>query len=149
MQIATDQYETVCHLTKANSSGTVAAMNNPDNSEYNHHAEASDRPSKDESTESPPSSARLTLKPQEIPLDHPDSCNMFQPGAKPFLATPAAIEAFGIETILRCLTTLQVKAQLHKGLDYLQVFTAEDGRKLWFIEDGEGGAITALLPEDY
>jgi hypothetical protein len=34
------------------------------------------------------------LKPQEIPRNHPDSCNMFQPGPdNPFLATPAAIQS--------------------------------------------------------
>jgi hypothetical protein len=45
---------------------------------------------------------------------------------------------------------LQAKAVEHRGLDYLQVF--EDpvkGARLWFMEDGEGGAITALLPSDY
>ena len=35
------------------------------------------------------------------------------------------------------------------GIDYLQVFETPDGARLWFIEDGEGGAITALLPEEY
>ena len=35
------------------------------------------------------------------------------------------------------------------GIDYLQVFESEEGSRLWFIEDGEGGAITALLPEEY
>jgi hypothetical protein len=105
-----------------------------------------------DATESASAPPRLTLKPQEISLDHPDSCNMFQPRPdKPFVATPAALKAVGIETILRCLTELQVKAALHKGLDYLQVFVAEGDpeRKLWFIEDGPGGAITALLPSDY
>ncbi len=91
-----------------------------------------------------------TLKPQEIPLEHADSKYLFQPGPeKPFLATPAALEMYRDE-VRRCLTVLQEKAQLHRGLDYLQVF--EDSSKpepLWFIEDDEGGAITALLPSDY
>ena len=93
----------------------------------------------------------LTLKPQEIPLDHPDSCNRFQPsGPKPFLATPAAIEAFGNDLIVECLGVLQSKAREHGGLDYLQVFEhTESNQRLWFIEDGPGGAITALLPSDY
>lgn len=93
----------------------------------------------------------LTLKPQEIPLDHPDSCNWFLPsGAKPFVATPAAIDAFGTETIVQSLSVLQAQAREHKGLDYLQVFEeAGSDRRLWFIEDGPGGAITALLPSDY
>ena len=43
-----------------------------------------------------------------------------------------------------------MKADEHHGLDYLQVFKADDKPEdLWFIEDGEGGCITALLPSDY
>ena len=93
----------------------------------------------------------LTLKQQEIALDHPDSGNMFQPSAgKPFVATPAAIAAFGQPQIVQCLAVLQQKARNHEGLDYLQVFEeVGTDRRLWFIEDGEGGAITALLPSDY
>ncbi|MEL7496560.1 MAG: hypothetical protein AAFN77_03055 [Planctomycetota bacterium] len=91
------------------------------------------------------------LKPQEIPLDHPDSIWMFQPnGEKPFVSTPAALETYCVETILACLMLLQQKARDYKGLDYVQVF--EDPSKpenLWYIEDGDGGAITALLPSDY
>lgn len=91
------------------------------------------------------------LKPQEIPLDHPDSCHMFVPGPdKPLVATPAAIQAYSHEVILACWQLLRGKADEHRGLDYLQVF--EDSSKpenLWFIEDGPGGAITALLPSDY
>lgn len=92
----------------------------------------------------------LTLKSQEIPLDHPDSTNMFLLSAeKPFLATPAAIDLYG-DHILGCLAVLQAKARQHRGLDYLQVFTDPGKPKpLWFIEDGDGGAITALLPSDY
>lgn len=93
----------------------------------------------------------LTLKPQEIPLDDPQSSNFFRPSPqKPFVATPAAIAKFGTDAIVRCLALLQDQAQCHQGLDYLQVF--EDGStssRLWFIEDGDGGAITALLPSDY
>jgi hypothetical protein len=90
-------------------------------------------------------------KQQEIPLGHPDSFNMFQPGPdKPFLATPAAIEMYSHEVIVACWQLLRQKADENGGLDYLQVF--EDDTKsesLWFIEDGPGGAITALLPSDY
>ena len=93
----------------------------------------------------------LCLKAQEISLDDPQSDCMFQPRpTKPLVATPAAIGAFGIECIVGCLRELQEQAGLHNGLDYLQVF--EDDaceQRLWFIEDGEGGAITALLPSDY
>lgn len=90
------------------------------------------------------------LKTQEIPVDHADSCCFFQPGPrKPFVATPAAIALYGDE-ILPCLRLLQGKAAEHRGLDYLQVFEDPAKREpLWFIEDGEGGAITALLPSDY
>ena len=92
-----------------------------------------------------------SLKPQEIPLDHPDSRYRFQPGPdKPFVATPPAIEMYQLDTILRCLAVLQEKARQSNGLDYLQVF--EDPAKpeaLWFIEEDAGGAITALLPSDY
>ncbi len=93
----------------------------------------------------------LTLEPQEIPLDDPQSTNMFEPSsAKPFVATPAAIELYGLVTIVECLAVLQGKAKQHGGLDYLQEFV-DPGQPeaLWFIEDGEGGAITALLPSDY
>lgn len=90
------------------------------------------------------------LKPQEIPIDHPDSNNMFLPGPdKPFVATSGAVEDIGHETIIACLYILRAKADQHQGLDYLQVFELENGQKLWFIEDGAGGAITALRPEDY
>lgn len=91
------------------------------------------------------------LRPQEIPLDHPESNNMFQPSAdKPFVATRAAIERYGHETIIACWQILQGMANQHDGLDYLQVFDFGSGdNRLWFIEDGPGGAITALLPSDY
>ena len=91
------------------------------------------------------------LKDQEVPFGDPESCNMFLPNnEKPLVATPAAIELYGHEVILRCWNLLREQADQHGGLDRLQVF--EDGSKpesLWFIEDGEGGAITALLPSDY
>ena len=95
--------------------------------------------------------SKLVLKAQEIPLDDPRSSCMFRPSpAKPFLATPAALDAFGRERIVAALHALQEKARQHEGLDYLQVFeNAESKERLWFIEDGPGGAITALLPSDY
>jgi hypothetical protein len=90
------------------------------------------------------------LKPQEIPLDDPRSDCFFQPGPKPFLATPAALELYGNDVVVRCLRQLQDLAKNHDGLDYLQVFTDPlKAEPLWFIEDGDGGAITALLPSDY
>ena len=92
-----------------------------------------------------------TLKTQEIPLDSPESSNMFWPAPdKPLVATPAAIEMYSHETIVGCWRVLQQLAHEHQGLDYLQVFEdASKDENLWFIEDGEGGAITALLPSDY
>jgi len=92
------------------------------------------------------------LKRQEIPFDHPESVNMFQPGPdKPFVATPAAIAEYQHETILACLSVLQQQAKKYAGIDRLQVFKSTEPGKpdLWLIEDGEGGAITALLPSDY
>lgn len=91
------------------------------------------------------------LKLQEISFDDPASINRFQPGPeKPFVATPAAIDAYTHEVIVACWAVLRDLADKHEGLDYLQVFE-DDTRdeSLWFIEDGEGGAITALLPSDY
>ncbi len=89
------------------------------------------------------------MKQQEIPFDHPDSNNMFRPGPdKPFVATPAAIELFSNEVIIACWQVLRRKADEHNGIDYLQVFQ-DKSKNLWFIEDGPGGAITALLPSDY
>jgi hypothetical protein len=90
------------------------------------------------------------LKPQEIPFGHPDSRYLFRPSSdKPFLATPAALKLYG-DNIAPCLEYLQALACLHGGLDYHQVFT-DPGKPeaLWLIEDGPGGAITALLPSDY
>ncbi|MGA2618940.1 MAG: hypothetical protein ABSF26_15120 [Thermoguttaceae bacterium] len=91
-----------------------------------------------------------TLKPQEIAFDDPRSDCRFQPSdTKPFLATPAALAAYG-DTIFPCLAALQRLAKEKDGIDYLQVFTDPSQHEaLWFIEDGEGGAITALLPSDY
>ena len=93
----------------------------------------------------------LCLKPQEIPVTDPASSCFFRPSAdKPFLATPAALAAYGEEEILRCLAYLRGQAEIHNGMDYLQVFESPDKPEpLWFIEDGPGGAITALLPSDY
>ena len=75
---------------------------------------------------------------------------MFRPcPEKPFLATPAAMKSYG-DLIFPCLAELQRLATHHRGLDYLQVFNCPGQQEpLWFIEDGEGGAITALLPSDY
>ena len=58
------------------------------------------------------------LRPQEIPLDDPASCEMFVPSeAKPLVATPAAIEMYGQEMILACLQVLQESAVKQLGHD--------------------------------
>ena len=90
-----------------------------------------------------------SLKTQEVPFDDPASTNLFLPSAtKPFLATPAALKLYG-DAIPHCLMQLQALAAIHRGIDYLQVFNdPSKAEALWFIEDGEGGAITALLPSD-
>lgn len=94
---------------------------------------------------------RPILKTQEIPLDSPDSCNFFRPSEeKPFVATPGAIELYTQETIVACLLLLQQQAEMYDGLDYLQTFDdPEKPEGLWIIEDGPGGAITAMLPSEY
>jgi len=93
----------------------------------------------------------LTLKPQEIPFDAPGSCFRFEPSsAKPFVATREAHAMYGPLVIAECLLRLQCLVREHDGIDYLQVFECLDKPEpLWFIDDGDGGAITALLPSDY
>jgi hypothetical protein len=91
----------------------------------------------------------LRLKPQEIPLDSPASNCFFRPTfEKPYVSTPAALALYG-DDIHRCIAYLCAQAEVHNGLDYLQVFESDKPEPLWFIEDGPGGAITALLPSDY
>lgn len=76
---------------------------------------------------------------------------MFRPSVeKPLLATPAAIAQYSTDVIVACWKVLNLLAEKHHGLDYLQVFEAENqSEDLWFIEDDDGGAITALLPSDH
>ena len=92
-----------------------------------------------------------TLRRQEISFDHPDSYNRFQAGAdKPLLSTPGAIELYSHQTIVACYELLRRLAVEHDGLDYLQVFEdTEKAENLWFIEDGPGGAISAILASEY
>lgn len=93
-----------------------------------------------------PAVGTLQLREQEIPFDHPDSRWAFR---KRLVATRAAHDAFGPEIILRCHEALLRLARDRAGIDYLQVFVdqTDDGRRLWFIEDGQ--VVTALLPSDY
>lgn len=92
----------------------------------------------------------LKLQEQEIPFGSPESVNYFVPHSdKLFVATPAALESFTRAELIECLCTLQQLAKEKGGIDYLQVFIDETRGKLWLLEDGEGGAITAMLPSDY
>ncbi len=89
----------------------------------------------------------LTLRAQDHPFDHRDSRFLFR---KPLVATPAALEVFGLEVIHACYLELQQLAEQHRGLDYAQAFDVGanvDGQPLWFIEDD--AVVTALLPSDY
>jgi hypothetical protein len=88
----------------------------------------------------------MLLKPQEPPLNHPDSSCRF---TGHLVSTPGALNEFGIFLIVACYQLLQDKAVQNSGIDYLQVFTdpKNDERRLWLIDGGE--YVTALLPEDY
>ena len=89
----------------------------------------------------------LVLRAQDDHFGHPDSRFMFQ---KPLVATPAALEMFGLDTIHRCYLELQQLAQEQRGLDYAQAFDDRanpGGTPLWFIENHS--VVTALLPSDY
>ena len=100
--------------------------------------------------ESPPDAELPVLKPQEPPYDSPESRHFFVPTPeKPAVVTPAAIEAYTVETVVRLHHVLMRTANEKDGLDYLQIFDRGDrySADLWFIEDGQ--AITALLPSDY
>ena len=93
------------------------------------------------------------LKMQEIPYDAEASVCRFAPSeAKPFVHTCGAGIMYGMHVIRACLLILQRLAEEHDGLFFHQVFEFPDGlysEPLWFIDDGDGGAITALLPSDY
>lgn len=91
----------------------------------------------------------LMLKPQEISLDDPRSKYYFD--TQPFVAIRNVLDKYEVEIIGSCLFYLQGQARQYNGLDYLQVFKDLEGNRsdLWFIDDGKGGATTALLPEDY
>ena len=97
-----------------------------------------------------PRPGRLVHQPQEVPFGHAESRCFFEiTSERPLAVTPAALERFGLETILACLYRLEHLARRHGGLDYLQVFEdLESGQELWLIED-EPGVVTALLPGDH
>ncbi len=83
-------------------------------------------------------------------MDGPGSMYSFLPEQKPFLVTAAVSQAIPHSVIRACLHQLTLFAKKHGGLDYLQSFKVEGcTESLWFIDDGDGGAITALFPTDY
>lgn len=88
---------------------------------------------------------------QEVLFDDTRSnCQFLPQEKKPFLITSGAERAIGHELAFECLTRLRALAMLHDGIDYLQTFLILEQRiTVWFIEDGPGGAITALLPDEY
>lgn len=88
-------------------------------------------------------------QPEEFPLTAPESRCLFQSGPNgELMMTPAALERFGVATILACFFRLQYLARLQGGLGSLQVFEDPDSRnELWFFEDAPG-VVTALLPEE-
>lgn len=93
----------------------------------------------------PAMAGRMIYRPQETPLDTPESHCTFQPGGQ-LLMTNAAISQFGLESIMACLFHLQHLANLHNRLGHLQIFEdSESHKQLLFIEDAPG-VVTALLP---
>ncbi len=93
---------------------------------------------------------QIDHRPQEIALDDPRSSYSFFPDNKPFVATTAVARKIPHSVIMACLHQLILFAKKQDGLDYVQSFVVEGSSEpLWFIEDGEGGAITALFPSDY
>lgn len=95
----------------------------------------------------------LKWKPQELAFDDPRCRFFFDPVRKQVVATRGALAEFTGGEIARALEVLRLAAVDHGGLDYLQVFEAEDGRRLWVIEDGAPddpeGVVTVLTPAEY
>ena len=68
----------------------------------------------------------------------------------PIFETAENIDLYSHEIIIACWAVLREQADAHGGLDSLQAFeSAHQGDNLWFIEDGDGAAITALRPSEY
>jgi hypothetical protein len=66
------------------------------------------------------------------------------------LSSPPLSESLAETLHRQPVESFIAKAHQHGGIDYLQVFEDEETwDRLWFIEDGDGGAIAALLPEEY
>ena len=92
------------------------------------------------------SPAVLTLKPQEIPLNHKWSDCMFIPmRRKPLAVTPRARALYG-DQIEACLQKLQALAQIHGGLSSLQVFHHGELSELWLLQPGNAAARIRSVP---
>ena len=91
----------------------------------------------------------LQMKEQEVPPTDPRSTYFLGLPGRTLVATPGALEEFTAGEISHVITTLRERADESGGLDYLAVFEAADGRRLWAIDDGPEGPVTLLLPSDY
>ena len=96
----------------------------------------------------------MELKPQEIPVEDPRSRYMFDGTRKRIVATQGVLADFTGGEVAQAIARLAREALDKAGLDYIQVFVTEDGRRLWVIEDGEpddviDGVITLLRPDEY
>ena len=63
------------------------------------------------------------------------------------LMTRAVADSLSPFDVVEITRQLRASVKTHDGLDYLQIFTSEDGRKVWAIDDGEHW--TLLFPSDY
>jgi hypothetical protein len=91
----------------------------------------------------------LQMKEQEVPATDPRSTYFLGLPGRTLVATPGALETFTAGEISFVVSTLKERADASSGLDYLAVFDSDDGRRLFVIDDGPGGAVTLLLPSDY
>ena len=83
--------------------------------------------------------AEWTRKPQEAEGHHRFRNRL--------VITAAANRVVSRNELFSLCDQLWQDVETHGGLDYLQVFTADDGRVLWVIDDGQ--CVTWLLPSDY
>lgn len=63
------------------------------------------------------------------------------------LMTQGIQNEVGRAAVLRLETMLHEAVREEDGLDYLQVFTSDEGHRVWVIDDGEH--YTWLLPSEY
>lgn len=78
-------------------------------------------------------------EPEETPGSHRfDSHPYNTPGIRQTLTQAEQLEL---------MRMLEAAVKEHDGLDYLQVFSCDDGRRVWVIDDGSH--FTWLLPSEY